>query len=421
VSFRAFRYRIYPTPEQEQRLRRWEGALRFLWNLALEQWKRGLARTPRIYPSAYGQARELTDLRAEHDWLADLPRRAQASVLEDLEKAWKRCFQKAAGAPRFKRYGCALGVYEAGIVAHPVETGGKTALKFPKLGAVEMVYHRPVAGKVTGATISREVDQWFVSFTCDGPAIAPQETAAHGVVGIDRGVANLFADSEGGMVPRPSWIEEGKQKEDKLRREVDRKAKGSKNQGKARVRVAKCQRKRRRQMEHLLQERASYYANRYAVIVVEDLRIANMTRSARGTVEEPGSNVAQKAGLNRSILSSGWGRFVELLKQKATLTGATVALVPPAYSSQECAECGHIDADNRPRQDTFACLACGHQNHADTNAARVLVKRYLNSRQIDGGEACGGDGVTRPMKQERSAAKRTTAPTKGPHVPKKAA
>src|SRR5512145_2684250 len=104
---KAFRYRVYPTREQETRLLAWKGALRFLWNLALEQRKMALARPrdERVIRTSFYQINELTDLRAELQWLADVPRNVAAQLLVELDKAWQRCFKRLARAPRWKRRG----------------------------------------------------------------------------------------------------------------------------------------------------------------------------------------------------------------------------------------------------------------------------------------------------------------------------
>ena len=105
---------------------------------------------------------------------------------------------------------------------------------------------------------------------------------------------------------------------------------------------------------------------RFDVIRVEDLQITTMTRSATGTRENPGRNVAQKAGLNRGILGSGWGLLVRRLQDKAP---GRVEKVSPALTSQRCSACGQVDRDSRESQALFRCTACGFAGHADVNAA----------------------------------------------------
>jgi putative transposase len=116
-------------------------------------------------------------------------------------------------------------------------------------------------------------------------------------------------------------------------------------------------------------------ADRYPAIAVEDLDVRSMTCSARGTVDEPGRNVRAKAGLNRAIADSGWGQLRELLAYKLEERGGQLVAVPAQHTSQTCVECGYRAAENRPSRALFACAACGHQAHADVNAARVIARR----------------------------------------------
>jgi putative transposase len=108
----------------------------------------------------------------------------------------------------------------------------------------------------------------------------------------------------------------------------------------------------------------------FDLIRVEDLKIKNMVRSARGTIAVPGKNVRAKAGLNRSIHAAGWGRLVTHLEHKAP---GRVEKINPAYTSQICHACGHRAAENRERQAVFRCRACGHTDHADVNAAKNIA------------------------------------------------
>jgi putative transposase len=111
------------------------------------------------------------------------------------------------------------------------------------------------------------------------------------------------------------------------------------------------------------------------VIALEDLKVANMSRSAQGTVEAPGKNVRQKAGLNRGILDQAWGEFARQLEYKTAALGGAVVYVNAAYSSQECRVCGHVDRANRKTQASFLCTACGNSENADTHAAKNILAR----------------------------------------------
>ena len=130
-------------------------------------------------------------------------------------------------------------------------------------------------------------------------------------------------------------------------------------------------RKRRRQRENAGHQHSRKLADTAHTVVVEDLHTKAMTRSAKGTVAEPGTNVKQKAGLNREILKSNWGR----LERNLTYKAGVLLKVDPAYTSQTCAVCQHVDKENRRTQTVFQCTACGHTANADHNAAvNILVR-----------------------------------------------
>jgi putative transposase len=416
VGHLVAQYRIYPSEEQAQKLRRWEGALRTLWNLAHEQRLAGLARlgTAKRYLRYQDQAADLTDLRAEVPWIDDVPCNACQQVLRHLDTAWQDGFAKTKGKPRFKRRGRdAMGIAEPDAKRSWRITTEQERhfLRFTRMGSIPLVMHRPLPeGKRGTATITRDVDAWYVSIVVEvADTLTPEaraEQAAKPAVGIDCGVANLLADTNGTLVQHPSFLEAGATKIAKLSRQLARKEKGSRNKEKAKVKLARAHRKVRRQRENLLRTHAHRYAKNHGVVVLEDLRVKQLTRSAAGTAEEPGTRVAQKRGLNRSILAMGWGLFLQYLTQKCRQYGTRLVLVNAAYSSQECAACGHVDAASRVSQASFRCVACGHEDHADVNAAKVIL-----SRRTDGVEVCGGDGEVRPTKQKpKPARSRTPSP-----------
>ena len=146
---------------------------------------------------------------------------------------------------------------------------------------------------------------------------------------------------------------------------------------KARERVAGVHRKIRRQRLGFAHKTARKLARDHDLIAHEALRIANMTRSAAGTLEAPGTNVAAKAGLNRSILDAGWGVFLNVLRAKAESAGRVIVEVDARHTSPRCAPCGHTAAENRVSQASFRCQACGHAAHADQNAAENIRRAGL--------------------------------------------
>lgn len=371
---KGFRYRVYPSASQIARTGQWEGALRFLWNLALEQKRMGLARPrgEKVYPSAFDQIKELTELRAALPWLADVPRNVCAQLLVELDKSWQRCFKKLARVPRWKRKGRdSLSFSEPHPKAWRLD--GST-LRFPKLGNLRTVVHRPLEGKPKSCTLRQEAGQWFASIVCDVEMADPVPRAGP-VVAIDRGVVNVVGDSDGRLVPSPRFYKEAMSRLARAQRSVSRKKKGSKNREKAKARVAVLHRKIGRRRDHFLHGLSNDYAKSHGVVVLEKLTIGNMVQASRG--------------LARGILDAGWGQMAWMLDYKLTWKGGRVEYESAAFSSQTCSECGHVDAKSRVSQSVFRCTACGHTEHADTNAPKVLKKRY-ESRASRSGKPVDG-------------------------------
>lgn len=355
---KALRYRVYPTPAQLERLAQWDNALRFLWNLALEQRLLGLHRTDKRYPTTFDQINELTDLRAELPWLADVPRNVCAQLLVELDKAWKRCFAKLAQRPRWKRRGRdSLNFCEP----HPKvwRLDGST-LRFPKVGNLRAVVHRPLEGKPKACAIVRDGDQWFVSITCEVEINPAPRTEP--VIALDRGITHLFATSDGELVSNPRCLQRSLKRLAHAQRRVSRRKKGSRNREKAKLRVARLHRTVRRQRDHVLHVESARLAKSHGIVVIEKLNGAGMIRSR----------------LARSIADAAWARLGWMLSYKLAWSGGNLVEVPAAYSSQTCAVCGHVDADSR-HGEVFVCTRCGNKDHADVNAGKVLKARANRS------------------------------------------
>ena len=398
--YKGFRYRIYPTQDQAARFCEWENTLRFLWNLALEQRLQCLARPGhhRVFITAFDQSKELTDIRKEADWIADVPRDVSTQMLIELDKAWQRFFKGISKQPRWKkRLRGAIGICETKPKAWRID--GNT-LRFPKVGNVKMRLHRPLEGKPKTCTIRRDGDQWFVGISCEVEIPNPVPSGKP-AIGLDLGVVNLIAGSDGTLVKNHRFSEKSKRQLRNAQNIVARRRKGSNNQIKAKVRVARLHRKIRRQREHVLHVESHRITKSHGCAIVEKLNIVNMSASAKGTLDEPGRNVKQKSGLNRAILDSGWHSFVSKLKYKMEWSGGAVVEVAAAYSSQTCNICGAVDKNNRVSQSRFCCILCGHEEHADINAAKVLL-----SRGSHGAAVCGGSAVRRPVKQKLRVVRR---------------
>ena len=156
----------------------------------------------------------------------------------------------------------------------------------------------------------------------------------------------------------------------------------------------------RRDYLHKLTDKLS---KNHALLVIEDLKVSNMSRSARGTVENPGAQVRQKSGLNKAILDQGWYEFRRQLAYKMEWRGGELRVVRPQYTSQTCPKCGHIDRANRPTQERFCCVKCKHAGHADEVAAQNIWYRGTHGNLATCSENACGDGHSPSVKQESQA------------------
>jgi transposase len=176
----------------------------------------------------------------------------------------------------------------------------------------------------------------------------------------------------------------------RLERRLARAQRGSNRRRRVRLAIARLKARQTDRRKDWAEKASTEIARRFDLIRIEDLQIANMTRSAKGTRENPGRNVRAKARLNLGILASGWGLLVRRLEEKAP---SRVEKIKPAFTSQRCSACGHVDANSRESQARFACTACGFAGHADVNAAQNIAAGHAVT-------ARGGDEVARPANRE---------------------
>jgi putative transposase len=178
----------------------------------------------------------------------------------------------------------------------------------------------------------------------------------------------------------PTLLSPGEaQRKVSLQRQLSRQIKGSNRYTRTRKSRAKITQREASRRKDWIEKTTTQLVRDHDVLVIEDLKISSMVRSARGTIENPGKNVAQKRGLNRSIQNQGWSQFRQRLEDKASAatTQTLVIPVPPAYTSQRCSECGHTEKKNRKNQASFSCVSCSFTANADVNAARNILAAGL--------------------------------------------
>jgi len=371
-SIKAFRFQLRARPGIEAQLRRFAGGCRWVWNAALAEQKARHERGEK-YAGYAAMCQWLTAWRnaPATEWLSEGPIHPQQHVLRRLDEAYRRLFAKSGGFPRFKRRGEEPGIRypDPKQFALDCENG---RLKLPKLGWVRLRMSRDVEGSLRNVTITREGNKWFASLQAEMQETVPSLDVAP-TLGVDMGVATFAATSDEQKIAPLHALAKQQHRLRYLQRAVSRKKKGSNNRRKALRLLGNFHRRVARQRVDWLHKLSTQLADRHAVIALEDLRIKNMSASAKASAEAPGRNVRAKAGLNRSILDAAWGEFARQLAYKCAWRGGEVILVPPAYTSRTCRVCGFEDAANRKTQAFFVCVACGHEEHADVHAAKNIL------------------------------------------------
>jgi len=388
-------YRAYPTPEQAERLTGWGHSCRAVWNLALAQ-RQYLYRHRGVTLQANAQCSQLTRARAELPWLADLPAQSAQQVLRQLDRAYDNWWnpQHPADAPTFRKRSTGLAVPFPGQAIRVRKLNREWAqVRLPKIGWVRLRLSRPLGGVVRNATVRRDGLGWHVSF---GIATGAEPAAPNGLpgCGVDFGVAcSAYVSDEPSPRLLPPTLTTGERRRLLgLERRKARQVRWAKrhNRGRysrrlrrtiAQIAALKARQTRRRlDFTHKL---TTDLAKSHGWVGIEDLRVRNMTRSAKGTALAPGRGVRAKAGLNRAILDNAPYERRRQLAYKAPQFGSELRLVPSAFTSQTCSACGHRDPESRPGCGrVFACIACGHQAHADLNAA-LVIERIAAGQAVD--------------------------------------
>ena len=366
----AFEFEIQPNGAQQRRIKQFCGCARFVFNKALDGQKQAYEADNNTTFNYTKIANLLPQWKNTFPWLKDCHSQVLQQSLKDLKSAYCNFFEKRANFPRFKKKG------EKNSIRFP--QGCKleqhnNRLYLPKIGWVRYRNSRNVVGEIKNVTVSQQCGRFFVSIQTE----LEQDTPVHQgkEIGIDMGIVRFATLSNGEYIePLNSF----KKLQDTLalaQQRLSRKVKGSKNWHKQKAIVAKICHKMANCRKDFLHKTSNEISKNHAMIYMEDLQIANMSKSAKGTVEEPGKNVAQKSGLNRSILDQGWGEFRRQLEYKSAWRGGFVIAVDPKNTSRTCPCCGHIAKENRPTQAEFECVKCGYRNNADVVGALNILAR----------------------------------------------
>jgi putative transposase len=392
------RFRLLPTPEQEDALLGHCRDARYVWNLAVEQhryWQPG-----RKAPGYVEQSAQLTEARAEYAWLRAGSQTVQQQALRDFAQAMQNFFNGTHRRPKWRKAGVREGFRQVGVKPHHVERLNRRfgRVWVPKVGWVRFHLSRPVPPGVKSYRVTRDrAGPWHVAFAhIPEPITGPGDAS---VVGIDRGVVVSAALSTGELLYAPGLTPGESKRLKALQQRLARAKRGSNRREETKRRIAKLKARERDRRKDWVEKTTTDLARRFEVIRVEDLDVQAMTQSAGGTIEQPGTRVAQKRGLNRAISGSGWGQLVARLQHKAI---GRVEKVPAAYTSQRCSSCGHVAPGNRKSQAVFECESCtSGRCNADVNAARnIAAGRAVTAR----GDLASGRSANREPQPSTPAA-----------------
>ena len=360
------------------------GSCARLYNAALESWQSAYKSTRywrgkenAVSPNLYDQMREYTDIRADDPTYGDMSVQIGRGVLMRLDRARNAFFRraKAGGKPGFPKYKSArrwdsieINQTTPSMVANEK---GNLVVKVKGLPILKIKPKRelPDSKRLKRIVIKRTPRGVYVSLTY---AVESEPLPKTGkVAGVDMGVTTRFALSNGVSYAR---AESGDFSD--LQRRAARARRGSNNRRKLYARLARARHKDAVRRRNELHRITTEIIRSNDFIAIENLNVGAMSKSASGTVEEPGRGVSAKRGLNRAILEQAWGTARAQLEYKAARRGRELTAVDARHTSQTCSVCGLVDAQAR-RGKRYACARCGNEMDADTNAARVILARGL--------------------------------------------
>ena len=399
------KYRLHPTRQQVERLGIWGHTCRAVWNVALEQRLYVYAQRRKTL-RADEQCRYLTQARHDLDWIADLPSQVPQQVLRHLDQAYQNFWnpEHPAAFPRFKKRTSRLAIPFPGQAVRVTKLNRKWAcVRIPKLGEVKFRLTRPLGGRIKNAVIRRDATgRWYVSF---GVHVGRAAALPNGQppVGVDFGVKQAaYVSDETEPRLMPQTLAKGEQRRlaglERRRERQIREAKrhrGGKYSNRLRRTlhaIAELKARQARRRSDFTHKLTTDLAKSHGLVAIEDLRVKQMTRSARGTQSEPGTHVSQKAGLNRAVLDNAPGERRRQLAYKCPAYGSELVVVPPARTSQTCGACKLWDPASRINRDTFSCTGCGHTDDADHNASVVILSRAFLD-QVGAPSAAGHCGA----------------------------
>jgi len=352
---RTYKRKLCLTVAQTKRLESWIGTARMLYNLGMEV-KIAAYKANGSTVTKYDLGKQITQLKKDYSWIADLPVSVTESVFSQLDNSFNRFFRTAktgGGFPKYaskRKYKSIKLKQSSGVI----RIDGHH-LNLQKIGTVRLVKDAPIQGDIFDVTIKVEPTGMFAFIGCKN--VPPQFVSENQAIGLDMGISKFCIDSNGGFIENPQHF---KRYERQLRienRALARKKKGSNSWKKQSKRLSLLHHKIGNVRRDFLHKESTKIAKANSVVYLEDLKIVNMARNGN---------------LSKHILDAGWGAFRTILDYKTN-----VFRVNPKHTSQTCHECGHVDSKSRISQAEFVCTECGHISNADVNAAKNILSKGI--------------------------------------------
>jgi putative transposase len=389
---KAYKFRLEPTADQVARLAVLCGHARFVWNNGLRHCLSKLDDGEKV-PSYAELCKLVTQWKKDDDlsWLKEAYTDNLQQKLKDLHGAWMRCFDKSLNSerPRLKKKGKNQDSIRFVNFNKYCQLDGKRVKLPSKLGWVNFRKSQDVQGTIKNCTVSFKSGHWYVSFQVEQEVSEPKHISTS-AVGVDMGVAKFVALSDGSHLKPLNAFRKHEQRLAIEQRKLSKKVKFSSNWYKQKSKTQKIHTRIANCRKDYLHKASNQISNNHAMIVIEDLRVSNMSKSSKGNAEQHGKNVKAKSGLNKSILDQGWYEFRRQLEYKQLWNGGLVVAVPAQHTSQTCPCCGHVSKANRQTQARFKCVECDYTNNADVVGALNVLER--GHRLL----ACEVSGATMP-------------------------
>lgn len=353
----TYKRKLKLTTPQQERLNRWIGTCRLVYNLALET--RMVAWQKKRQVSQYELMKQLVALKAV-DWIADVPSQSLQQVVERLERAYRNFFA-GGGPPRW------ASKHRYQSITFKKVSVDRDRVRLPKIGWLKTFKDRSVEGQPKTATIIREQDGYYVCITSAVSHCPVRPASENQAVGLDMGLAHFATLSSGEHLANPRHFDRYQKQLRIENRALARKRQGSANWQKQKAKLAKLHAKIARVRKDFTHKQSSQLVGSHSLIAVEDLKVGNMARGI----------------LARQVNDVAWATLRSQLAYKCEWYGTRLVAVNPHYTSLDCSACGHRDRANRVSQAEFVCQSCGLTENADVNAAKNILRRgtaYVSQR-----------------------------------------